>query len=807
MTVGLGLLLSGGAVVSSRAADAGTVKKLHGNMPSVVSKLQAEGDLPAATELHLAIGLPLRNGEALTNLLEQIYDPASTNYHRYLTPEQFTEQFGPSEQDYARVAEFVQANGLTVTHSHSNRMLLDVRGKASDIGKAFHTTLRTYRHPKENRVFFAPDTDPAVDAALPILSVQGMNNYQPPQPLSKRMSASGATPASGSSPGGGYIGKDFRNAYLPGSTLNGSGQIVGLLQFDGYLASDIATYMSIAGYTNVPLENVLLDGFNGFPGINNGEVCLDIEACIAMAPGLAKVVVFEAGPFGNPNDILSSMVSRSEIKQFSASWGYSTDAISQQLYQQMALQGQTFFNASGDGDAWVGPIPYGSCESPNITIVGGTTLTMNGLGLSYVSEVAWNWGFIGNYSWNPAGYFGSSGGISTTVPIPSWQKSVSMTNNHGSTVFRNVPDIALTADNVFVVSDGGSQGLFGGTSCASPLWAGFMALVNQQAVANGKPPVGFLAPAVYALAQTTSYANSFHDTTVGNNTWSGSPTNFFAVPGYDLATGLGTPNGTNFINALTGVGVTNTVTHLSPPPAPYGSTLSTLNGGNPNGSWYLFIQDDRQPDSGSVSNGWVLNLTTANPVGYSANSALSMAVSTTNTVEGGTVVYTIGVTNYGPSTSSNSIVTDTLSSGVTLISTTVSQGSVNGLNWNIGTLTSGAGAQLTLTVQPISPGLMLNSAIVNATTPDPNPTDNSRSVYVNVATILPPSLSGGSVSGGGTFSMAVTGAPVPTIIQGATNLVSPIWISIVTNTPPFLFTDPSAGSYPYRFYRAVTAAP
>ncbi len=111
---------------------------------------------------------------------------------------------------------------------------MDVSGKAADIGKAFQVTLRTYHHPAENRDFFAPDTDPTVDATLPILHVSGLNNYSLPHPMLHKMSASGAKPADGSGPGGSYMGSDFRNAYVPGSPLTGSGQIVGLLQFDGY---------------------------------------------------------------------------------------------------------------------------------------------------------------------------------------------------------------------------------------------------------------------------------------------------------------------------------------------------------------------------------------------------------------------------------------------------------------------------------------------------------------------------------------------------------------------------------------------
>jgi hypothetical protein len=529
-------------------------KVLTGHVPAAVARLNLQplGNLSGSTNLHLAIGLPLRNSAALTSLLQQIYDPASPNYRHYLTPEQFTEMFGPSQDDYQKVINFAETNGLMVTGKHSGRMVLDVSGAVSDIGKAFHVTMRVYQHPTENRIFYAPDVEPSFDASLPMLHVQGLNNYILPHPMLHKVPASGAGPAAGSGPDGGYMGQDFRNAYLPGSTLNGSGQIVGLLQFDGYNPSDITTYEGLAGLPNIPLQNVLLDGFNGSPGANNDEVCLDIETSISMAPALAGVVVFEAGPYGNPDDILSSMVSNNQIKQFSASWGYDTDSTTEQLYQQLAMQGQTFLNASGDGDAWVGPIPFGSCEDSNITIVGGTTLTMSGKGTAYVSEKAWNWGNVGGYNWNPDGYVGTSGGISTDVSIPGWQQGVIMANSHGSTTMRNVPDVALTADNIFVVSSGGSEGSFGGTSCASPLWAGFMALVNQQAAANGNPSVGFLAPTVYAIAKTASYTNFFHDITAGDNTWDQSPSNFFAVPGYDLCTGLGTPNGVNLISALAG---------------------------------------------------------------------------------------------------------------------------------------------------------------------------------------------------------------------------------------------------------------
>jgi hypothetical protein len=117
---------------------------------------------------------------------------------------------------------------------------------------------------------------------------------------------------------------------------------------------------------------------------------------------------------------------------------------------------------------------------------------------------------------------------------------------------RNVPDVAMVADSVYVKYGNGASGSFDGTSCAAPLWAGFAALMNQQAVTAGRPAVGFINPAIYHLGTNATYTACFHDTTVGDNTSSASPTLFYAVPGYDLCTGWGTPNGSNLVNAIAG---------------------------------------------------------------------------------------------------------------------------------------------------------------------------------------------------------------------------------------------------------------
>ena len=528
--------------------QAAATRALRGHVPAAVANLAPIGRLPSTQRLDLALGLPLRNREALTNLLQELYDPTSPQYHQYLTPAQFTELFGPSTADYLAVKDFAQANNLKVTRAYPNRVVLDVNATVADIEKAFHLTMRVYQHPTEVRTFYAPDTEPTVDTTVPILDISGLDNFALPRPLVHKSSAKNpAQPAYGSGSGGTYLGKDFRAAYAPNVAATGLGQSVGLLEFDGYYTSDITSYETQAGLPNVALTNVLLDNFNGNPGSGNIEVALDIEMAISMAPGLNQVIVYEAGPKGIPNNILSRMVSDNLAKQLSSSWtwGGGPNSTTDSLFQQMAAQGQSFFQAAGDSDAYTSALPE-PADNPYITIVGGTTLTTTGPAGSWVSEATWNWYNSG------AGTNGTGGGISTSYAIPSWQQGISMTANQGSTTMRNIPDVALTADNVWVTYNNGSSGAVGGTSCAAPLWAGLIALINQQALGNGKPLVGFINPAIYSIGKSTSYSTSFHDITAGNNTNSSSPTKFFSVSGLDLCTGWGTPAGGSLIDALAG---------------------------------------------------------------------------------------------------------------------------------------------------------------------------------------------------------------------------------------------------------------
>jgi subtilase family serine protease len=546
-------------LVSAFLASAQTPQRtlLPGHLPALVPSLQPLDRLNGSTRLKLSINLPLHNREALTNLLDQLYDPASPLYHHYLAPEEFDARFGPTEQDYQAVIAWAVRSGFTVNARHPNRMLLEVSASVTDIERALQVTMRTYAHPTEPRTFFAPDTEPSAGVGIPILYIGGLDNFARPHPKNLRrsplkVSAKPAPQIIGTGPNGNLAGFDYRAAYAPGVPLMGTGQSIGLVEFDGYYAGDIASYVSQTGVSNVPLQIILLDGFNGVPGSGNSEVALDIEMAISMAPGLSKVVVFEAGPNGLPNDVLQAMSSSTytNIKQFSCSWSFGTITSAQRTamdgyFMKFATQGQSFFDASGDDGAATGAIPPPD-DDPYITIVGGTALAAAGPGGAWLSETVWN-------TQEGPGIYMSSGGVSSgsaSYNIPAWQKGVNMSTNKGSTTKRNCPDVAMVADNVFIVADNGQQETTGGTSVGAPLWAGFTALANQRAVAAGLSTIGFVNPALYHIGTNSGYTACFDDITVGNNT-NNNATQYLAVPGYDLCTGWGSPSGGSLIIALT----------------------------------------------------------------------------------------------------------------------------------------------------------------------------------------------------------------------------------------------------------------
>ena len=329
-------------------------------------------------------------------------------------------------------------------------------------------------------------------------------------------------PSCGSGPDALYAGADFPALYARDTTLTGAGQSLALLEFNGYDPNDIVQYEKITGTPHVPLTNILVDGYDGkASGALQIEVCLNIEIAMSIAPGLSRIIVYECNPRSDWHSILNLMADDYLARQLSCSWYnplVGPDPLAEQIFQQMAAQGQSFFNASGDFGSLIGAnmvpdvkIPF-PLDSPHLTTVGGTTIATN-CSSSPRAETVWP---------------GSSGGYSAVYPIPSWQTNIDMSVNKGSSTMRNLPDVAALADNIYVFAMGSSWNA-AGTSCAAPLWAGFTALVNQQAESSWWPPVGFLNPALDAIGTGPFYHDCFHDITEGNNTTRQSPNFFFAT--------------------------------------------------------------------------------------------------------------------------------------------------------------------------------------------------------------------------------------------------------------------------------------
>lgn len=471
-------------------------QKLHKHVPRVVSNGQAKlvGALPSTQKIRMAVILRLRNQNKLTRLLGELYDPSSPDYRHFLTVQEFTDQFAPTAQDYANVTRWAKRHDFAVVKTYSNRLVLDVSGTAGQVDTALNVSMNIYKAPDSKRTFYSIDRNPTLDLSVPVKHIQGLNDFSIPRPMTKfTNNASAVADVTGSGPGGYYLGSDMRAAYYGGSLLTGVGQSVGLLEFGGYRLNDVNLTFADAGQSyDVPVNNVLIDGASASPSVDaagsldDAEEVLDIAQVIGMAPGLSQVRVY-IGPSGHDADILDAMATDTVdlCKQLSISWSWvpADPTADDPIFQAMTAQGQTVFAASGDDGAYdlsVSPYFY-PAEDANVTAVGATHLT------TYYGGGPW----VSGSAWNTNGH-GSGGGVSPDdIPLPSWQQGVANWPNAGSNSFRNVPDVAMEGDNDNFYCDMGScAGGAGGTSFAAPRWAGFMALVNQQAEENGSAALG-----------------------------------------------------------------------------------------------------------------------------------------------------------------------------------------------------------------------------------------------------------------------------------------------------------------------------
>jgi kumamolisin len=544
------------AIVSAGTMDGRAQSLMTRHVREVTLNGQAQpiGRLPATQIMQLDIVLPLRDQAGLDSFLSELSDPASPSYRHYLTVPEFTERFGPTQQNYDAVLDFARANGLAVVGGTRDGMDVQVRGSVSAIETAFHVNMRTYQHPTKNRTYYAPDREPTVDLPFQLWHISGLDNFSIPHTMLVKRSdyakahgieseATVSHATTGSGPSASFLGSDMRAAYYGGTALTGAGQNLGLFEYLGTDLTDLTTYFKNAKETNnVPITLLSTDGtstscvYSRAGGYcDDTEQTLDMTQAIGMAPGLASLVMYIGS---TDTAIISAMTTHSPLPTtIGCSWGWTpADPTTLDPYfEKMAAQGQNFFAASGDDSTWSRRNEAWPADDANVVSVGGTDLTTTGAGGAWKSETAWS---------------DSGGGISPDkIAIPSWQKLSGVINssNKGSTTYRNGPDVSANANFTFYTCSDQEACLaneYGGTSFAAPMWAAYIALVNQQLAADGDAPIGFLNPLIYPIGVSSSYDTDFHDITSGK---SGS---YSAVVGYDLVTGWGSPNGVNLINAL-----------------------------------------------------------------------------------------------------------------------------------------------------------------------------------------------------------------------------------------------------------------
>jgi subtilase family serine protease len=636
----------------------------HVREATLKGKAQSIGRLPATQAMRLDIVLPLRNQADLNNLLQELYDPSSPSYRHFLTVPEFTARFGPSQEDYDAVIRYAKTNGFVVVGGSRDGMDVQIEGSVASIETAFHVSMGIYQHPTENRTYFAPDREPMVDLPFPLWHISGLDNFSIPHPMfvkkSDFASAHGINAnavvshaTTGSGPAASFLGSDMRAAYYGGTTLSGAGQNLGLLEFLGTDLADLDTYFNNVGQTNnVPITLLSTDGTStscldtrAGGSCDDTEQTLDMTQAIGMAPGLASLVMYVGS---TDTAMISAMTTHNPLPTtIGCSWGW-TPADPSTLnpyFQKMAAQGQNFFAASGDASTWSSRNEAWPADNAFVVSVGGTDLITASAGGAWKSETAW---------------VDSGGGISPdSIAIPSWQQLAGVINstNRGSTTLRNGPDVSANANFTFYVCADQTTctaNEFGGTSFATPMWAGYIALVNEQLAANGEPTIGFINPTIYSQSVTSSYGTEFHDITSGT---SGS---FSAVAGYDLVTGWGSPNGTGLINALAPTSSSPNFTISTSP-----GSVSVVQGGNGTSTITTAVSGGFNSAIALSASGQPAGVTVSfSPTSIAApgsgSSTMTIAVASTTAI--GT--YTITVAGTGGSTTQTATVSLTVTAVV-----------------------------------------------------------------------------------------------------------------------------------------------
>ena len=494
-------------------------------------------------QLHLAISLNLRNSDALTSLIAAQDDPTSSLYHQYLTPQQFKEQFGPTQDTVNSVVAYLTGQGLHVTSIAPNNLIVDALGSVATVEQAFGVTLNDYV--MNGRTVYASSTNPMVPDTLgsAILTVEGLDNV-----ALYRHAALTDQPAPAPVPTRGYSPTQLRTAYDANALLShggtGAGQTTALFELDGYRPSDIATYLSTYKLGKPKYSNVLVDGATNTPADGAIEVELDMEVMSALAPDAKQKIYIGPNTTPGVNDTYNAIVSDDVAKVTSTSWGQCESDAGQaemialdNIFLQGAAQGQAFFAAAGDAGAYdcqgdTTDLAVGSpADDPHVVGVGGTSLRLN-TNNTYNNESVWS---------EPAKGEGSGGGISAQFTRPAYQTGRNLTNLN-----REVPDVSADADPAtgYSVYCTVTEALcttkgwlrVGGTSAAAPLWAAIATDMNGYLVSQKKPTLGSASADLYTLYNHAQTYAPYYDITTGNNL------HYAATAGYDVASGIGTPN-------------------------------------------------------------------------------------------------------------------------------------------------------------------------------------------------------------------------------------------------------------------------
>ena len=543
------------------------------------------------------VALRGRDPAGLTALIAAQSDPASPEYHHYLTPRAFAARFGATTAEVATVRHYFASYGLAVGRASAGRVVVRVQGPSARIARAFDAPLETVRLADGTLAahFVRTGTLPA-RVARDVVAVAGLDTVHPLTTSLVRRATShqsgpvAACPSAGpSSPTpnalGGYTVQ--QQAALYGLSAEwaagdvGTGSTIGVYELANYVGGDLATYLSCYGVTP-RVTTVNVDGgptSQDNAGGATNEATLDVEEAQVLAPG-ANVVVYQGTQSGSgPTDIYAQIASADVATVVTTSWGICEAQTQggaqaeQPIFQEMSAQGQTVVAAAGDegsADCEDATSPAGGlavddpASQPYVTGVGGLTVSS----VAPLTQTVWN------DQCRRANCGAGGGGQSSLWTQPTWQQAPGITTTAATGGRRMVPDLSVMADpstgfiEYFTGASGctgncpSGWGSIGGTSVGAPLVAALVAVGAQGCLAPGGR-LGLINPLLYAMAST-----GFTDVTTGTNDLFGLG-QYAAGPGYDMASGLGSPNGAGFFaglcpSALSNTSSTVTVSSLSP---------------------------------------------------------------------------------------------------------------------------------------------------------------------------------------------------------------------------------------------------